>query len=396
MSGDPMGDCRNGNHSDVVYICDWLPPDFGAVGQYSEIFCRQFAASGQKVTLLGLTSGAPSDVTESHGRGRLRIVKLSAAKYDKADLKRRVIWTIITNTRLLMVACKHARGARRVIFTACPPLFLHWIAPANLFLRKPLTYRITDFHPECAIAERGRPSLFLEWLRAWTVFWRKRIDSFEVLGLDQAERLKEIGIPSRRIYLKPDPSPVAIGADVRPLPRPASAGAKILLLYSGNWGVAHDYETFTRAYITHHKKGSGRVVLWLNAVGTHAAPVAQALRREQVPLIIGEPVTIDKLAALLVTPDAHLITLSDPFVGYVLPSKVHGCIESGRAIFFVGSTRSDVHRLCAEKAREYIQVDAGDIAGCTAALEKLADTVAGTATPSHHHAEHAHSNVAAK
>jgi hypothetical protein len=36
------------------------------------------------------------------------------------------------------------------------------------------------------------------------------------------------------------------------------------------------------------------------------------------------------LGRLLVTPHAHLITLKDSFVGYVLPSKVHACIASGR------------------------------------------------------------------
>ena len=30
----------------LVYICDWLPPDFGAVGQYAVLFARQWASDG--------------------------------------------------------------------------------------------------------------------------------------------------------------------------------------------------------------------------------------------------------------------------------------------------------------------------------------------------------------
>jgi hypothetical protein len=41
----------------LVYICDWLPPDFGAVGQYAVLFARQWASDGGAVTLVGLTSG---------------------------------------------------------------------------------------------------------------------------------------------------------------------------------------------------------------------------------------------------------------------------------------------------------------------------------------------------
>jgi len=34
---------------DLVYICDWLPPDFGAVGQYALQFSREEAARGKSV-----------------------------------------------------------------------------------------------------------------------------------------------------------------------------------------------------------------------------------------------------------------------------------------------------------------------------------------------------------
>ena len=41
----------------LVYICDWLPPDFGAVGQYAMLEARDWARQGWAVTLVGLTSG---------------------------------------------------------------------------------------------------------------------------------------------------------------------------------------------------------------------------------------------------------------------------------------------------------------------------------------------------
>jgi hypothetical protein len=88
---------------------------------------------------------------------------------------------------------------------------------------------------------------------------------------------------------------------------------------------------------------------------------------------------MEKLASLLVTPDAHLITLSDAFVGYVLPSKVYGCVASKRPILYVGSERSDVHRLCLESEAHYRRVPQGAIETCAAALEHLADHVSSVA-----------------
>src|SRR5262249_52348220 len=154
------------------------------------------------------------------------------------------------------------------------------------------------------------------------------------------------GIPDERVYLKRDSSPVEFTPDTAPLPRPPGSEGKFLLLYSGNWGIAHEHATFVHAYIEHHRRGSGTVLLWLNAIGNSAGAVADALQAADVPFIRGDLVPLDRLAALLKTPDAHLITLKDAFVGYVFPSKVYGCIDSGRPVVFIGSARSDVHYLC--------------------------------------------------
>jgi hypothetical protein len=84
------------------------------------------------------------------------------------------------------------RRADAILFTSGPLLMVHFIAPLHLLLQKTLIYRITDFHPECLIAERGR-GLTLDLLLRVTRYWRRRIDAFEVLGLDQARRLAECG-----------------------------------------------------------------------------------------------------------------------------------------------------------------------------------------------------------
>ncbi len=363
----------------LVYICDWLPPDFGAVGQYSDLFAREMARSGMDVVLGGLSSKQASVNEEHFERGSLKIVRLSARPYGKDRFVERLWWTFRTNTRLVFGLWSSLRTADEILFTGSPPLFLHWIVPLNLILGKTLVYRITDFHPECLMAARDKPSLLLSALYRLTLFWRRRVHVFEILGEDQRRRLEEIGIPADRIRLKRDPSPVEITADTRPLARPAGYDDKVLLLYSGNWGVAHDYDTFVAAYRRHHREGSGRVVLWLNAVGSAAGKVEAALKADGLPFIRSNPVPIEDLAALLVTPDAHLISLLDGFVGFVLPSKVYGCVASGRPVLFIGSDRSDVHALSAAAlGARYQRVDVGAVEEALAALERLGTAVQST------------------
>jgi ribosomal protein S18 acetylase RimI-like enzyme len=137
--------------------------------------------------------------------------------------------------------------------------------------------------------------------------------------------------------------------------------------------VAHDHETFLAGYRAHHRHGSGRVAFWLNATGARADLVEELLRAEGLPVHRSRPVPLADLPRLLVAPAAHLITLRDEFVGYVLPSKVYGCIQSGRNILFIGSDSSDVHLLCAGLSTGYRRVGVGDAAAVEAALEAIAD-----------------------
>lgn len=357
----------------VVYICDWLPPDYGAVGQYSHLFAQQMADAGADVVLGGLSSTADSEFASARGAGQLCEIRLKVPVYTKTARLARLWWTAKANTRLLWRLRRPLMRSETILFTGSPPFLLHWLAPLNLLLRKKLCYRITDFHPECLMVERGRAGLALRFFYKLTLFWRRRVDAFEVLGEDQRARLRDIGIADERIYLKRDPSPVTIDATTRPLARPAGADGKLLLLYSGNWGMAHDYETFLAAYAGHHREGSGRFLLWLNAVGGAAGQVETRLKQAKLPYLRSQPVPLANLASLLVTPDAHLITLLDPFVGFVLPSKVYGCVASGRPVLFVGSERSDVHLVCMTDARErYLRADVGDVEGCRKALDDLA------------------------
>ena len=359
----------------LVYLCDWLPPDFGAVGQYATLFARQWAAEGWSVTLVGLSSGESSrEARVQIGDGSLEIVRIHRRAYQKQKFIARLVWTVVSNVLLLGAALKEIWRADSVLFTGSPPLMLHFIAPLNLFLRKQLIYRITDFHPECLIAERGRDGPVLRLLLRLTRFWRHRVDSFEVLGLDQARRLAENGIPEARVRLKRDPSPVAFQPGLLPLSLPDELRAGTgVILYSGNWGVAHEESTFIEGYSQYIQQSKNGLQFWLNATGAKADRVERQLRQRGTPIYRSRLVPLEDLPRLLVAADVHLITLRDPFVGYVVPSKIYSCIESGKRVLFIGSTSSDVHLIAknALSADRYFHVDVGDVNALVEALQAI-------------------------
>jgi hypothetical protein len=357
----------------LVIIADWLPPDFGAVGQYMQLRAQALAERGHDVTLVGLSTAASSTRHEVRGEGALTEIRLQARPVPRGSLVGRMVWTAATNVRLLAAVFARLRAADGILFTGSPPLLIHFLAPLKPLWRGRLIYRITDFHPECLIAARSRPSAVLNALLALTNFWRRRIDGFEALGEDQVRRLAATGVSTERISLVRDGSPVTFAAGGDGLVLPDDLRGECVLLYAGNYGIAHEVETVAQGYELHRRQGSGRVRLWLSATGAGADELAARFEKSGLPFHRSPPVPLEKLAALLRAPAAHLVTLKDAFVGFVLPSKIYACVDSGRPVLFVGSAESDVDLIARSAAAGYWRVPCGDVTGFAAALEALAD-----------------------
>ncbi|HZY49331.1 MAG TPA: hypothetical protein VFE64_06090 [Devosia sp.] len=358
----------------IVIIADWLPPDFGAVGQYMQMRAEHLAERGHEMTLVGLSTASSSVARREIGKGVLTELRLQTKPVPRGSLVTRLAWTIWTNLRLLWAALPAMHAADGILFTGSPPFLIHLLVPLKFLWRGRLVYRITDFHPECLIAAQDKPSRLLTTLLSLTNFWRRRVDRFEVLGEDQMRRLHdEAGIVRGRITLVRDGSPVAFRDDDVAEPIPSDLADSCVLLYSGNYGIAHEVETFVEGYRLHHREGTGRVRLWLSATGAGAEEVAGRLAALGLPFHRSKPVPLERLAGLLKAPDAHLVVLKDSFVGFVMPSKIYACLGSGKPLVFVGSADSDVDLLSRQSGVPYWRVSCGDPKGLSLALERLAD-----------------------
>jgi hypothetical protein len=160
------------------------------------------------------------------------------------------------------------------------------------------------------------------------------------------------------------------------LPDPLRGGSGVIL-YSGNWGIAHDDDTFIEGYSEYFRQSRHGLKFWLNAVGSKADRVENELRHRGVFVYRTGPVPLEQLPSLLIAADVHLITLRDAFVGYVLPSKVHACIESGKRIIFIGNESSDVHLLAsgARSLLDYHRVDVGNVDGVVKSLHAMEEAI---------------------
>jgi len=360
----------------LVIVCDWIPPAFGAVGQYQDRRARVRAAGGDTVTLIGL-----GEVGETVREGRLTVHRLAAHRPPPgASLARRALWAINSSRRLLAevgrAVREQANERTEILVTGSPPFLAYLVILANrLFWRRTVIYRVTDFYPETLFATGH-----LRWLKPLEGLFhalRRGADRIESLGEDQTRRLIESGFPAERIVLARDDSPIKDWSRRTPVPRPFPDD-KVTLLYSGNLGLAHELETLCAAYERHVRQGSDRVRLWMNGQGAKVAELRAFCEARDLPLHFTPPAAIEDLPEVLRAGDAHLVLLKDAFWGYVLPSKIYACLELEAPIVYVGPIESDLHLLLTGHGAPWFHAATGDVEASERALEALADTVLAT------------------
>jgi hypothetical protein len=106
--------------SRILMLCDWLPPDFDAVGQYAVRFAGELAEAGHDVTLVGFSSSGASEVATTHGAGRLVVRRIRRPIREHANVLVRALRTPGTNLALLWGCRRELRTADEVRFSGSP------------------------------------------------------------------------------------------------------------------------------------------------------------------------------------------------------------------------------------------------------------------------------------
>lgn len=211
--------------------------------------------------------------------------------------------------------------------------------------RVPHVFWCQDLYPEVAEAagvldrfpETGRL------LHRWADEVLRASEAVVVPGRDLQARLAG-RMPQRRLpecipnwpeaAARPEPDPSGIAAIRRQL---APADGR-LMLYSGNLGRAHEFDTLLDAF--------GRIDAssrWHLAI-VGSGPRLEEVRRRAAALprvTLHPPFPSDRLAALLQAADCHVVTLRPEFAGLVVPSKIYPALACSRPVLYLGPAESE-------------------------------------------------------
>jgi len=287
-----------------------------------------------------------------------------------------------------------------VVCLTTPP----YIALVGLLIRRlrggRVVYWLMDVYPDVMVAHgmiRDRGMLHRA-LRRLHHFVLRRVDTTIALGRCMRDRLLAQGAPPESVHVVPvwpvadtpaasnpddrnpyrqewgvdDPPPTSTAPPAPTSPAsPDTDRERMLVMYSGNFGLAHDVRTFLDAARRLREEDAVRFAFV--GGGKRKAQVEAFVREHDLSnCVVADYQPRERLGDLLAAADVHLVSMLPAWSGLVSPSKFYGAAGVGRPVVFIGPAESEIARTIEETGCGQ-RVEPGDGEGLARLLRDLAD-----------------------
>lgn len=349
----------------ILFINQFFWPDSSATSQQLTDLAGGLAAQGHQVTVL-CGDGGYAAAAASAAPANVHILRVKALPFSKGKVGRILSYLSFYSTALLRGLFSPRQDV--VVSLTTPPL-ISLLGSAIKIVRGSRHFIWEqDIYPDVAIDLNyfARGGLLDRVVGTLADFSRRHADAVIALGECMKTRLVNRGIPAGQIVIAEN---WADSAAIHPLPRPGDPN-QLVLLYSGNLGLAHDLETFTGA-LNLLKEDSRFRFLFVGS-GEKRKELAGFCETNDIHSVEFRPyVSRDQLSEGLAAGDIGLVTQSNVCCGSVVPSKVYGILAAARPILFIGPKEA-TPALTIERHQCGWQIDPGDVQGLSRLLLHLA------------------------
>ena len=329
----------------ILFINRVYPPSKGATGEMLRDLAEGLAQRDWEVLVLATAEpGEPKNTT----RRGVRILRTGGLLSRRSVLLRALSYVFMIPsllTRALLLP------RTDFVVTMTDPPMLAVTGPAlKFFKRNRVIHWAQDLYPEVAEQLRVLPSGngLANLLRRFSTAALRSCDAVVAIGRCMASRMTARGISYAKITIIPNWAPPIQSLDRagNPFRRAHGLEGEFVVVYSGNMGLAHDFDTVLDAADSLRGR---RIVFLFIGEGPRRVEVEAAARLRGIDNIrFLPPQPSGKLSESLSAADAHLVTMRPNLCGLVVPSKVYGVLAAGRPCLFVGPADSEAARLLHE------------------------------------------------
>jgi colanic acid biosynthesis glycosyl transferase WcaI len=369
----------------LTLVNQFYAPDISPTAQLAASLAEHRADQDDEVTVITGRAGYLEGLSPT-GQLRtgpaLRVRRVWTPDLGKSSLWRRLLGYVTfllgATARLLVLPRQDV-----VIAMTTPPFVVMSAVLHKLVHRRArVVLWSMDCYPDAAerfgeLRRGGRLSRLQRRLNRWAF---RHID--HVVGLDGAmvellETQYAAGPPRPRFSVIPnwerlDLFPPVVDVDPWPGYDTLDVGDRTVILYLGNTGVGHRFDTVLDAAEVLRDEA----VFVMVGGGARWADLAGAVEaRGLTNVALHSYVAKDLTPAVMAGAHGALITLDDRSLGVMSPSKLHANLAAGLPVLYVGPAGSNVDEAitrfdCGTSLRE------GDVAGLVAAVRTLRDDTA--------------------
>lgn len=238
-----------------------------------------------------------------------------------------------------------------LICLSTPPMIAVLGMLVSKIRRSRFVFWVMDVYPELAfrlgVVKPGSVAgRLLGWLSRAPL---RRSDRIVALGPSMAVELGRAGAEKVDVVHN-----WADGETIRPRPiagHPLRAdwgwNDRFVVLYSGNMGLAHEFETLLA--VADRLRDDPSILFSFVGGGPRRAEVEREAKRLGLPNVEFRPYAPrSQLDQSLTAGDVHLVTLRERMPGLLVPSKIYGILAAGRPTLYVGPPTGEIAEILRE------------------------------------------------
>ena len=257
-----------------------------------------------------------------------------------------------------------------------PPLVVNTVLQLRRRLGGRVIHHVDDVYPDLAMAlgslpQRGWVSSLLG---RWAQAGLRNCDQVLALGECMAGVLKNKGVTADRLAITP---PWADGSRLFPLDHGENRfrqeigipGDHLVVMYSGNMGLGHRFETILAA--ARSLAPNDKIHFVFIGEGARKSQIDAWRQTHHLSNIMMLPYQPrERLRETLSAGDIHLISLDAQVQGFIVPSKLAGILAVGRPVVLLGNEQNSIATAILQAHCGYV-IPEGDVSRLEEIIERL-------------------------
>jgi len=335
----------------ILVIQQHFYPEVAATGQLLLDLCEDLVKAGYRVKVI---TGNPTEVPQEIQRRNIlrkenykgiEVFRLKNTTFSKYRMTGRVL-NYLSFHFLIFFHMLFCERPDLVFVLSTPPFISFSGLMLKMFKRSKVIYNVQDLFPDLAVQLgklKNKP--FIGFLKKLSKLIERKTDKVVVVGEYMEKKIREELLKATyrsnhivTIHNWADGDKIKVlrqkDGENNYLKKKWGLEGKFVVLYSGNIGYLHEFDTIIAAAEGLAKKGTKEIVFVFIGEGIKKRYIEEKVREKGLDKEI--------LTYSLGLADVSLVTLEKGFEGMVVPSKIYGILASGRPVIAVVGGESEI------------------------------------------------------